>query len=113
MDSRNSVIAIVMIRGYTAGKGKKLFFSKLAGPIWVTQSHVSWVEVLCLGLQRLQDAADLLPTILSMLRMGGSATLNPYTPLWRGQGNLFFFIFESTISEFGNFYWPISKTKSL
>ena len=93
MDSRDGVIAIVMIRGYAAGKGKKLFFSKLADPTWFThKSHVSWVEVHCPGLQRLQDAVDLL---LSKLRMGGSLPLNLYTPLWRGQENVFF-IFQRT-----------------
>jgi hypothetical protein len=87
MDSRDGVIAIVMIRGYTAGKGKKLFFSKLADPTWFThKSHVSWVEIHCPGLQRLQDAVDLL---LSKLRMDREA---------------FFFLFsKGLISECGNF----------
>ena len=38
IDSRDNVVAIVIIRGYTAGKGKKLFFPKLADPTWVTQN---------------------------------------------------------------------------
>ena len=34
----DSVVAIVMTRMYTAGKSKKLFFSKLADPVWFTHS---------------------------------------------------------------------------
>ena len=97
MDSWGCVVVIVMIKGYAAGKGKKLVgggvycwqgqeitLLKTCRPkLGHAQSHISWVEVLCLGLKRLQDAADLLPPIMSMLRMGGSVPLNPYTSLWR------------------------------
>jgi hypothetical protein len=38
IDSRGNVVAIVIIRVYTAGKGKKLFFPKLADPTWATQN---------------------------------------------------------------------------
>jgi hypothetical protein len=91
MDSRDSVVGIVTVRSYIAGKDKKLFFSKPVDQTWDTHNltfHGQRFSAWAYSDWRMQFTSYL--RTVSVLRMGGAVPPNRYMTLWRGKRNYCF-----------------------